>query len=44
MLAWSTQFITVKIESAKYILTEMWECDYDRILEVSYLEKICEYF
>jgi len=26
------QFITAKIVSAKYILTEMWECDYDRIL------------
>ncbi|XP_036150650.1 uncharacterized protein LOC118648443, partial [Monomorium pharaonis] len=27
-----TQFITAKIISAGYILTEMWECDYDRIL------------
>ncbi|KYN02050.1 putative DNA polymerase [Cyphomyrmex costatus] len=27
-----TQFITAKIESAGYILTEMWECDFDRIL------------
>jgi len=27
-----TQFITVKILSVKYILTEMWECDYDCLL------------
>lgn len=27
-----TQFITAKIVSAGYSLTEMWECDYDRIL------------
>ncbi|XP_039311046.1 uncharacterized protein LOC105202996 isoform X3 [Solenopsis invicta] len=28
-----TQFITAKIIAAGYVLTEMWECDYERILK-----------